>query len=279
MLCFIQNSSFTVHHSQFMVSYFRLLNIFYKNTLIGEFEYRLNFFANLALSFFWLLWATLSVRVYFFQVQSIGGWNYYELLIVMGLFFAMNGYRQMILTPNLSRVSEYVRMGTLDYILTKPVDSQFLVSLRRIGVYNWGDPLLGMGLVVYALWNLGRVPSLDQIVLFIALALAAMVLLYSLSLIVQTTTFWLVNVERADTVVQGLLETGRFPINFYRGWIRGALTVVIPVAFMTTFPAQALLGRLDVWVAAAAMALAAILFSIATVFWRFGLRYYSGASS
>jgi ABC-2 type transport system permease protein len=262
-----------------MRKYFLLLQIFYKNTLINEFEYRLNFISNIGLSLFWLVWAALSVRVYFIHTDSIAGWNYLELLMVMGLFFAMNGYRQMVVEPNLSRLSEYVRLGTLDYILTKPVDSQFLVSLRHLGVFNWGDPLLGMGLVVFALFRLGRLPHPGQIALFIVLIVAGMVLLYSISLILQTTTFWLINVEEADSVIQGLLETGRFPIQFYRGWLRGVLTVVIPVAFMTTFPAQALLGRLEVWTAGAAIGLAATLFVAARLFWRFGLKYYSGASA
>ena len=82
-----------------------------------------------------------------------------------------------------------------------------------------------------------------------------------------------------DAIVMGLLETGRFPINFYRGWIRAALTVIVPVAFMTTFPAQALLGRLEWWLAIVAVGLAAILFVLASAFWRFALRYYTGASS
>ena len=140
-------------------------------------------------------------------------------------------------------------------------------------------PILGLGLVAYALWRLGYVPSPGQIALFVALSVAAMVLLYSFNLIVQTTTIWLVNVERADTLVMGLLETGRFPVSFYRGWIRAALTVIIPVAFMTTFPVQALLGRLDWWLAVVAVGLAVILFILASSFWRFALRYYIGASS
>lgn len=262
-----------------MCNHLHLLTIFYKNTLINELEYRLNFWANIGLSLFWLIWAALSVRVYFFHAESIAGWTYYELLIVMGLFFVMNGYRQMIVAPNLARISEYVRLGTLDYILTKPVDSQFLVSLRHVGVYNWGDPILGLGLVAYALRRLGQVPSVGQIALFVILIVAAMVLLYSFNLIVQTTSIWLVNVERADALVMGLLETGRFPINFYRGWVRAALTVIIPVAFMTTFPAEALLGRLEWWLAVVAVGLAVILFVLASAFWRFALRYYTGASS
>jgi ABC-2 type transport system permease protein len=77
----------------------------------------------------------------------------------------------------------------------------------------------------------------------------------------------------------GLLETGRFPINFYRGWVRAVLTAIIPVAFMTTFPAQALLGRLERWLAVVAVGLAVLLFVLASAFWRFALRYYTGASS
>lgn len=262
-----------------MRRYLRLIVIFYKNTLINEMEYRLNFLANIVLSLFWLAWAALSVRVYFTHTEHVAGWSYLELLIVMGLFFMINGFRQVFLQENLSRLSEYVRMGTLDFILTKPVDSQFLVSLRRIGVYNWGDPLLGLGLVIYALWRMGRVPSPVEVGMFLILLAAGMLALYSFNLIIQTTTFWFTNIEEADDLIEGILTTGRFPVSFYRGWLRGLLTVVVPVAFMTTFPAQALLGRLDGRVVLAAVGLAALLFLLAAWFWRFGLRHYVGASS
>jgi ABC-2 type transport system permease protein len=262
-----------------MRPYLRMLGIFWKNALIAELEYRANFWSNIGLSLFWLLWAALGVRVFYFHAERIAGWSYNELLIVVGLFFAMNGYRQAVLGPNLARLSEYIRLGTLDYVLTKPVDSQFLVSLRNIGVYNWGDPLLGLGLVVYACWRIGYAPGPGALALFVALALAAAVLLYSFYLIVQCSTFWLVNIQRADSVIWGLVEAGRFPVSFYRGWVAVALTAVVPVAFLTTFPAQALLGRLDGWVAALAIGVAAASFALARACWRFALRHYSGASS
>lgn len=262
-----------------MGRYLQMLRIFYRTTLSMELEYRFNFWSNIGLSLFWLFWAALGVRVFFFQTATIAGWNYNELLIVVGLFFAMNGYRQAVLQPNLSRLSEYVRQGTLDYVLTKPVDSQFLVSLRYVGVHNWGDPLLGLGLVVYACAGLHYLPGPGALALFILLSAAAMVLLYSFYLLVQTSTFWLVNIERADSVIWSLLEAGRFPVGFYRGWVAVALTAVVPVAFLTTFPAQALLGRLDAAVAGVAVGLAAGLFVLARLAWQFALRHYTGASS
>ena len=228
-----------------MRAYLRMLGIFWKNALLAELEYRANFWSNIGLSLFWLLWAALGVRVFYFHAERIAGWSYNELLIVVGLFFAMNGYRQAVLGPNLAHLSEYIRLGTLDFVLTKPVDSQFLVSLRHIGVHNWGDPLLGLGLVVYACGQIGYAPGPGALALFVALCLAAAVLLYSFYLIVQCSTFWLVNIQRADSVIWGLVEAGRFPVSFYRGWVAFALTAVVPVAFLTTFPAQALLGRLD----------------------------------
>jgi ABC-2 type transport system permease protein len=261
------------------VTYLRLLAIFYKNTLIGELEYRAGFLANLGVSLFWLVWAGLGARVFFVHTETIAGWRYEEVLVVVGLFFAINGYRQLLITPNLSQLSQYVRMGTLDYILTRPVDSQFLVSLRHLGIYNLGDPLLGLGMVAYAFWLLGRAPGPRELLLFAVTGLAALVLLYSLNLLLQTLTIWLVNLERADTLVWSLLEAGRFPVSFYSGWVRTALTVVVPVAFFTTFPAQALLGTLAWQWAAAGAGVAAACFALASWFWRFALRAYTGASS
>ena len=76
--------------------------------------------------------------------------------MVMGLFFAINGLRQAIIQPNLARMAEYIRLGTLDFLLTKPISSQFMVSFRHVGIYNWLDPILGLGLVAFGLIRRGQ---------------------------------------------------------------------------------------------------------------------------
>ena len=139
-----------------MNRYLRMLKIFWGNALSTELEYRAAFWANAFLSLFWLAWASLGARAYFRFAESVRGWTYYELLVVMGLFFAINGLRQAIIQPNLSRMAEYIRLGTLDFLLTKPISSQFMVSFRHVGIYNWLDPILGLGLVVFGLVRRGR---------------------------------------------------------------------------------------------------------------------------
>src|SRR5262245_42303268 len=142
-----------------MHTYRRLLGIFYRNALMNELEYRANFWALLLVQCFWLAWSITTVRIPFAYAQRIAGWTYPELLVVLGMFYVMKGYLGIWLMPNLSQMSQYVRMGTLDYILTKPIDSQFMVSLRNLGLEGWSTPLLGIGLVGYGVWDVGYLPS------------------------------------------------------------------------------------------------------------------------
>ncbi|HTP00564.1 MAG TPA: ABC-2 family transporter protein, partial [Anaerolineales bacterium] len=63
------------------------------------------------------------------------------------------------------------------------------------------------------------------------------------------------------------------------GWLRFSLTFVVPVAFATTMPAEALTGRITLPVLAGAVALAALLAALSRIVWRIGVRHYSGASA
>jgi ABC-2 type transport system permease protein len=260
-------------------TYRHLLAIFYRGALMNELEYRLNFWSLLMVQLFWLVWSAIGVRVPFLYVDTIAGWSYPELLVVLGMFHVMRAYMEMLLVPNLWQMTEYVRTGTLDYLLTKPIDSQFMVSLRHLALEGWASPLLGLGLLGYGLWQAGHAPSPLDLLFFLVLTVAAMVVLYSLNLAIQSLTFWVVDMEAGNGLINVVVETGRFPVTFYHGWLRVVLTFVLPVAFLTTFPAQALLGRAPGWLAPVAVAIALAALVGASAFWRFALRAYTSASS
>ena len=250
-----------------MSRYLRLLKIFWGNALSTEFEYRAAFGANGLLSLFWLAWAGLGVRAYFRFAESVRGWTYDELLVVMGLFFAMNGLRQAIIQPNLARMSEYIRLGTLDFLLTKPVSSQFMVSFRHVGIYNWLDPILGLGLVGLGLARRGQPVTGLNVAAFLVLAVAGVAIMYALALAIQCLAIWSIGSEGLDDVVQGMVEAGRFPVDLYRGIVRGLLTFVIPVALLTTFPADALLGRSSAGLVGVSLLVALVLLWVTSRLW------------
>jgi ABC-2 type transport system permease protein len=176
-------------------------------------------------------------------------------------------------------LTESVRDGTLDFTLAKPEDAQLLVSVWRVEIWKLVD--IGLGLVVLgiSLARLGQRVGLAQAAAFVAALVAGGVIVYSFWLILATTAFWLVRVENILVIFQSVYEAGRWPVSIYPGWLRFALTFLVPVAFAITVPAQAIAGRLKGPALLGAAGFAAALFTAARLFWRMGIRRYSGASS
>ena len=172
-----------------------------------------------------------------------------------------------------------VRDGTLDFILTKPEDTQLLVSIQQINIWSLIDMALGLVVLVIALVRLGERVGAGQAGEFILLLIAGAVIIYSFFLILATLSFWFVRVENILTIFQSMYEAGRWPVSLYPGWLRYGLTFIIPVAFATTVPAEALTNRLGWETLLIALMLALMLFIGSRLFWRVGLRHYSGTSA
>jgi ABC-2 type transport system permease protein len=93
------------------------------------------------------------------------------------------------------------------------------------------------------------------------------------------TSIWFVKIYNVTEVLRGFLEAGRYPMVAYPTAYRFFFTFVVPVAFLTTIPAEAMLGRSDViWLLGAGVLAIALLLA-ANLFWQFALRFYTSASS
>jgi len=252
--------------------YFVLLGLFWSASLAVELEYRLNFAiaglsscANMAGSLF-------GLYLFYGRGTALGGWAWSDALLIVGVFTLLQGVCHTLLVPNLNRIVEYVQQGTLDFVLLKPISSQFWLSLRTVSLWGMPDILLGAGLVGYAGWRshlwLGLLPLV-----------CGLLSLYSIWFILGATSIWFVKVYNATEVLRSLLEAGRYPISAYPAGYRFFFTFVVPVAFLTTVPAEAMLGRGQWQGIVGAGVLAIALLGCASCFWRFALRFYTSASS
>jgi ABC-2 type transport system permease protein len=136
-----------------------------------------------------------------------------------------------------------------------------------------------MGVLITALALLGEQVGVATAAQFILMLVAGGIIIYSFFLILATLSFWFVRVENILTIFQSMYEAGRWPVSLYPGWLRYGLTFIIPVAFATTVPAEALTGRLTWQTLLIALAIALVLFIFSRLFWRVGLRHYSGTSA
>ncbi len=261
------------------MSYLRLLALYFRISVIGELAYRVNFWIQLFQSLLELATALAGLAVVFSYTSALGGWTPDEILALVGVYMLVGGMIGVVIQPSLTEFIDSVREGTLDFVLTKPEDSQILASIQRVEIFELIDVALGFAVLVIALARLGERVGLAQAATFAGMLVAGGVIIYSFWLILASLSFWFVRVENILEIFRSMYEAGRWPISLYPGWLRFALTFVVPVAFATTVPAQALTGRLSGDTIVAAVALAVALLVVSRVLWRIGLRQYSGASA
>jgi len=259
--------------------YLKLLWTFFRVGVMGELAYRVNFFVQLFESLLELGTAIAGLAVIFSYTSTLGGWTPDQVLALVGVFFLVGGAIRLMIQPSLEQLIESVRDGTLDFTLVKPVDAQLLASIQRVEIWKLTDVGLGIAVLAVALVRLGVGLGALHAAGFAAALIAGGVIVYSFWMILATSAFWLVRVENILMVFQSMYEAGRWPVSIYPGWMRFALTFIVPVAFAVTVPAQALAGRLTWQLLAGACVFAAALFTAARLFWRAGLRRYAGASA
>jgi ABC-2 type transport system permease protein len=258
---------------------FRLFFTFFRVSVLNETAYRVNFFVQLFQSVLELGTALAGLAVIFTYTQSLGGWRPDEMLALVGVYFLIGAVISLVIQPGMSALINSVRDGTLDFTLTKPEDAQLLVSIQRVAIWSLLDLFMGTGVLIAALVRLGKTIGAGQTAGFFVMLLAGAVIVYSFWLILASLSFWLVRVENLLEIFQSMYQAGRWPVSLYPGWLRFGLTFIVPVAFATSIPAEALTGRLGGTTLLGAVGLAILLSALARLIWRLGLRHYSGASA
>jgi viologen exporter family transport system permease protein len=261
-----------------MSRYLRVLWLFWQTSLASELEYRLNFALAFVSSLCHLVGNVFGLSLFYTGSGSLGGWPFEQALLVMGFFTTLQGMSRVLLSPNLARIVEHVRTGTLDFVLLKPIDTQIWLSTRRISPWGLPDVLFGLGTVVYAAVRLSLPPG--RLLLAAGPFVLSAVIQYSLWFSLASISIWYVKVHNVTEVLNGLLAAGRYPIDALpAGAYRFVFSFVIPVALLTTVPARVALGEeAGRWLLFSA-GFAACAFVFSRQLWRFALRYYTSASS
>jgi len=257
----------------------RLAWLYFRVGSMNELQYRANFFIQLLQSAVAVGTALVVLALVYSHTDELNGWSESELLVVMGIQILLGGVIRMSIQPNMQRLMEEVRDGKLDFALTKPEDSQVLVSIRDVRIWRAVDIFSGAAVLGYGMAGLDRGVELTDALLFGALLAVGALTIYCFWLLISTLAFWIVNVWEIAELFDGLYQTGRWPVSIYPMWLRIGVTFLVPIGFAITVPAEAATSRLEWETVALAVGFAVALFVFTRRWWRFGLRYYSGASA
>lgn len=257
----------------------RVTWLYFKVGVMNELQYRVNFFVQLLQSLIQVGTALVMLSLVYSHTNELNGWGQSELLTLVGVQVLLGGFIHTFIQPNMERLMEDVQQGTLDYALTKPEDSQVLVSVRMVRIWQVVEVVSGVILLFVGLAGVqNSIGFLDAVAFGFALLIGA-VLVYCFWLVMTTGAFWVIRMEHVLELFEGVYQTGRWPVGVYPGWLRYSVTFLVPIGFAVTVPAQAVTSRLQWPTLVLAFGFACVVFAFTRWFWRFGLRHYSGASA
>ena len=176
-----------------ITTYWRVFLTFARNSLVRDMTFRGNFIIDTISSLSWPAFNVVFYQRVFTYTGALGnsGWSKYEFFAFFATGLIINASAQMLFMTNIDEFTDLIRTGDLDFLLLKPIDTQFLISLKRIEWSSLGNFLAGVGFLIYSLAMLSHLPGLLQIVLFLVYTICGVAIYYSLMIALGAATVWM----------------------------------------------------------------------------------------
>jgi ABC-2 type transport system permease protein len=242
-------------------------------------QYRVGFWTEGILG---LLWSALGIAPLLVAVDHLGsvkGWGQWELVVLTGCFTLLSGVFGALLQPALVESMTHIRRGTLDYLLLRPADALVLCLTCQFRPWRLVEALGGVLLIVGGLVMLGTAPAPGAVLAATVTGLAGLVALYAFGVLMLCASFKAMQLHALTYLMESLLDFGRWPAQVFPSSLRILFTFVVPLLVMTSYPAEALLGRLPWPTIAELGAVSVALMAVARWCWRRSIRGYTSASS
>lgn len=234
-------------------SYLGVLAMFARNSLVRDMTFRANFLIECVTSLTWMLMNLGFYLIIFNYTKSLGpntGWGQDEFFAFLATTMVVNSLVQTFFMPNCEEVSELIRTGGLDFALLKPIDTQFLISLRKMEWSSLSNFAGGLCLLVYSVYRLTTRSEAPAVLspltvgLYVFYVACGVAILYSLMIGLAATSIWLGQNRSLYDFWFYITNFSRYPMEIYDGaWglpLRYVCLYIVPVLVVVNVPARLL---------------------------------------
>jgi ABC-2 type transport system permease protein len=250
----------------------------------AQMQYRVSFFLMTLVSMVVAGSDLLAILILFNYFGELAGWQAGEVALLYGLAMVAFGLSEMV-AAGFDVFPRAIQQGEFDRVLLRPVGIfvQVLAAdfqLRRLGRTAQG----GLALALAMAWTPIVWTPLKGLYLLVVLV-SGFVMFSALLVLGAVLCFWTVqSIEIINTVTYGGTEMASYPLPIYHDLLQRFFTFVVPLAFVSYFPALYLLERpelqrLPSWLPGATPLAAALLAVTAWLAWRVGVRHYQSTGS
>jgi ABC-2 type transport system permease protein len=227
-----------------LLLYPQLFFTFARNSLIRDMTFRTNFLIEVVSSIGWMAMNLGFYLLVYSYTSSIEGWGKYEFFVFIATTMFINSIVQALFMPNAQEMSEMVRTGGLDFALLKPIDTQFLLSLRKINWSSLGNFVVAIAVLAYAVRHIDQSQfTWVQYALYPFYLLCGVLILYSIMISLAATSIWLGRNQTLYDFWFYITNFSRYPMEIYSGNVLGitlqtVFTFIIPVLLVINVPAR-----------------------------------------
>ncbi len=261
----------------------RYLSIYaalWRNSVIREMSFKANFLLWIFVELLWFALQLSFITVIYSHTDHIGDWTKWQVILLVGTSHLIQQIFQAFFLTNCTELSELIRTGRLDFMLLLPVNTRFLISLRKVDLGSFVNAASALAVIVWSLKKLALVPAPVQLAGFGLAVLLGITIHYSLMFLLSTISFWTV---RAQGIVWGyynLFNISRQPDAAFRGLFKAVFTYVLPMVLVANVPAKVLINKLySPGELILLLVMTAACAGVSEAVWRFSVRHYTSASS
>lgn len=255
----------------------RAILVGWRAELAAAAEYRADLVIGTIISAVWLGLAVIPAVIVFVHVNVAEGWTLERLLLVQAVWYLMDGVLWILVQPNLYALEEQVRSGDLDFLLLTPGSALARMSLTRLAVADIPKIFLAAGLAVFAIAR-GVDVTVGSVLFGLVAVASAVVLMWAIAVLAHVKTITAVEFN-ASFAMHSAHNLARIPVTFYGRPLSVILTFVVPIAFLSTIPAEVFFGAGGWAETLGAIGVAALAIALTAAAWRHQISRYSGATA
>lgn len=219
-----------------MRKYFRVIKAYFRYSIMMEMEYKFNFFFGGIFELLWLIMYIVLINVIFLGTTDIAGWEKYEVLLLTFQGGLIDALITLTVVPGLSQIPEYVNNGKLDFVLLKPINTRFHLSLRNFSLNQIKNVLINIMGIIYCIDKMELPIKLTGIFMYILLNMCSLLIIYNIMFLLMSLSFWVIKMDVVMNFCAELITIGNKPYTIYPSIIQKILTYGLPIIVAFNFP-------------------------------------------
>ena len=248
-----------------------------KFSIINLMEYRSNFLFRAGYELIGLIITMLYFFVVFSKITELAGWTVDQVAFTIIYAFLIDSIFTMFFVESISSIPSYIVSGSLDMIMIKPVNKQFMLTCTRPCMPQIFNILLSSLLMVYIAVRYDLNIGIISIAGFILCTIASIVIIYSVFSVVVFLSFWFIRIGSLSNIIYMFHIAGSRPGDIYAKGFKFILTFIIPFLIIINVPVEVIYNGNLMLFFKYSLPISIVFFLLSTLLLKIGLKKYTSA--